>query len=155
MQQQDNTQSTLLACWRPQSCYTLMCPHHPQLQRFGIGRLASFVPTLSLKQIGTSKVSLPMPDQVGTTKVSPPGCSHLLYMQGRKNTSGMQIICDRFCEISSGELQITCTKSIVQSHTLVLCTEPVRKHLRMCSHSRKFLYQRRALRLPFWIFCYS
>lgn len=155
MQQQDNTQSTSLACWRQQGCHTLACPHHAQLQRSVIGRIALFVPTLSVKQIGTSQASLPMPDQVGTTKGSPSGCSHLLYIRGRNNTSGMQLICDTFCEISSGELQITCTKGIIQSRTLVLWTEPVKKHLRMCSHSRKFLHRRRALKLPFWIFCYS
>lgn len=101
-----------------QSCYSMMCLHHPQLQRFDIGRPTSVVCTLSLKQAGTTEVNFSMPRWIGTTEMSLPGCSHLLYAGGRNSTSVMQII--SFCEISSGELQITCTKNIVRNHTLVL-----------------------------------
>lgn len=101
--------------------------HHPQLKRFGTQRHTLVVPTLSVKQVGGTKVSLPMPNQTGTGKVSLTGCSHLLYREGMKKTSWMQIIFNTFCEIYSGELQITCTKSMVWSCTLVLCTAPARK----------------------------
>lgn len=81
-----------------------------------------------------------MPDQIRTSKMSLPGCSHLLYVEGRKSTSVMQIISNSFCEISSGELHITCTKNIVRNHTVVLHMAPVIKQLRMRSFTGGSLY---------------
>lgn len=95
-------------------------PHHPQLKRFGTGRLTLVVPTLSVEHVGRTKVNLPMPNQAGIAEVSLPDCFHLLYRGGTNNTSGMQIISSTFYEIYSGELQITCTKSTVWSCTLIL-----------------------------------
>lgn len=65
--------------------------------------------------------------------------------------SGMQIMSNTFCEIYSGELQVTCAESMVWSYTLILCTVPVRKQLRKSSHSANSPHWR-ALNLPFHTF---
>lgn len=62
--------------------------------------------------------------------------------------SGMQTVSTTFCEIYSGELQVTCAESMVWSYTLILCAALLRKQLRMSSHSANSLHQR-ALSLPF------
>lgn len=126
-----------------QNCYSMMCLH-PQLQRFDIGWPISVVPTLSVKQAGATEGDFSMPHQIGTTEMSLPGCSHLLYVEGGNSTSVMQIISNSFCEISSGELQITCTKNIIRNHTLVLHVASMIKQLRMRSFSGGSLHQKRA-----------
>lgn len=121
----------------------------PQLKRFGTGKLTLLVPTLLCKA-GRKNQSHSSTSKPGKNNLSLSHSSHLLS-RGDKKMSGMQIVSNTFCEIYSGELQVTCAESMVWSYTLILCAALLRKQLRMSNHSANSLH-RWALSLPFHTF---